>query len=87
MLVVMLLLTALGTVSPAFHHWLHADGDVHHADGCAIVLFASGVTLVATTVPSVPPQPGVCVVQRLAEEPQLTPRPHLHPPGNGPPVV
>lgn len=54
------LLLGLAAVSPALHGELcdHAHGEVSHADddapGCAVVLFAGGVTL-STPPPDLPP--------------------------------
>ncbi len=48
--VALLLLLTVSAASPALHHWLHTDGVTDAADNCAVVLFASGITLAATTV-------------------------------------
>lgn len=48
--VALLLLLTVSAASPALHHWLHTDGANDAADNCAVVLFASGITLAATAV-------------------------------------
>ncbi|MEO7600556.1 MAG: hypothetical protein ABIV50_16610 [Opitutus sp.] len=40
----------VAAASPALHHWLHADGATDAKDNCAIVLFATGVTLACAAV-------------------------------------
>jgi hypothetical protein len=47
----LVLLLGASTASPGLHHLLHGDG--HHevaGDNCAVVLFASGITLAASAV-------------------------------------
>lgn len=48
--VAVLLLLSASAASPVVHHWLHADGGTDNSDNCAVVLFASGVTLAAAAV-------------------------------------
>lgn len=45
--VALLLLLSATAAAPALHHWLHADGGDNAGDNCAVVLFASGLTLAA----------------------------------------
>jgi hypothetical protein len=85
--VALVLMLSVFAASPALHHWLHGDGSADAGDSCAVVLFASGVTLAA----------GVALV---AAEPQVwreayarpigavfvaSPR-HLRHPERGPPI-
>lgn len=42
--------------APRLHEWLHGAGGDHGADRCAVVLFASGVTLVSGAIPVAPPR-------------------------------
>jgi hypothetical protein len=38
------------TAAPRLHEWLHASTTDHAGDGCAVVLFATGVTLASAAV-------------------------------------
>ncbi len=81
-----LLLAALA-VSPALHHWLHNDTVDDDDDGCAVVLFANGVSLALDQVAITPP---AAVWQRAALpaaiEIFLVPARYLRQPERGPPV-
>lgn len=46
----LLLLLAVSAASPSLHHWLHGDGSDDASDNCAVVLFATGVTLAAAAL-------------------------------------
>lgn len=80
-----LALTVLAA-SPSLHAWLHHD-ETPQADNCAVVLFASGVTLAVGAAVVLAPK----VLWRelapvtVAELHLATPR-HLRPPLCGPPV-
>lgn len=50
----LLLLLTLSAVSPLLHAWLHADADHEPNHQCAVVLFASGVTLAPATALTAP---------------------------------
>ena len=43
----LVLLLGASTMVPALHHWWHADHSHASEDHCAVVLFASGITLAA----------------------------------------
>lgn len=78
---------AVLSASPALHHWLHGDQDAGAGhDGCAVVLFANGVTEAAAV--AVLAIAALC----LLGEPVLAPaalvlrEPRFQlPPGCGPP--
>ena len=80
-----LALTVLA-VSPSLHAWLHGEKQLDTDDGCAVVLFAQGVTAGLAAIVAV-----VGALRVLAEE---LPKPHQllleaprfqFPPGCGPP--
>jgi hypothetical protein len=48
--VALVLMLATATVTPAFHDWLHVEGDHETNHQCAVVLFASGVALAAGAI-------------------------------------
>jgi hypothetical protein len=48
--IAVLLLLSVSAASPVVHHWLHADTGADSSDNCAVVLFASGVTLAAAAI-------------------------------------
>ncbi len=81
---------ALGlfAVSPSLHEQLHHHADSPQADGCAIVLFAGGVSL-PLDVTAEPPrssewreQPSVAAREVFVDSPR-----YLHRPERGPPVA
>ena len=84
------LVFALGlfAVSPSLHERLHHDTDQVADDGCAIVLFASGVS-VPLAVTAVPPAPVVWCEQLQLSPTEIilsSPR-YLLPPELGPPIA
>jgi hypothetical protein len=49
--IALVLLLGTATASPALHHWMHGDGcDETASHSCAVVLFASGVTLMTAAI-------------------------------------
>lgn len=85
--VALLLLLTLSSASPAFHQWLHADGATDATDNCAIVLFASGVTLAsAALLVCASPQVWAAVAHREVEELFLTTERYRLRPERGPPL-
>ncbi len=85
--VVLTLLLTAAAASPALHLWLHGDTVPDASDSCAVVLFASGVTL-ATAAVAVAALPLVWRVVRVwnAEEILLASPRYLRQPERGPPV-
>lgn len=85
--VALLLLLSVLAASPVLHRALHADAD-HDSHECAVVLFASGVTLAlgvfAIAAPAVVWRVEPAAV--LAELFLASPR-YLRQPERGPPVV
>lgn len=84
----LLLLLTVAAASPALHHWLHAHGAEGPSDNCAVVLFASGVTLAATAIAVAAPrpawreQPRAAVVELFLSAPR-----YLRQPERGPPAA
>jgi hypothetical protein len=81
------LLLAILAASPALHAWIHADSHAE-SDDCAVVLFASGVTLAATAIAiSLPPREWA-VVQPVEARDFFPAAPrYLRQPERGPPAV
>jgi hypothetical protein len=84
---VLVLMLAVLAVSPSLHAWLHGEKTLDADDGCAVVLFAQGITpaigaalLVAAALRRLP--------GRLAEPfaPWFAAPAHQLPPGCGPPA-
>ncbi|MEO6004039.1 MAG: hypothetical protein ABIZ04_14115 [Opitutus sp.] len=48
--IALLLLISASAASPALHQWLHADSGFDASDNCAVVLFASGVTIASALI-------------------------------------
>ena len=48
--IAVVLILSASTVSPTLHDWLHAGSSHDASDQCAVVLFASGVTLAAAAI-------------------------------------
>jgi hypothetical protein len=83
----LVLALAVLAVSPSLHAWLHGEKVLDADDGCAVVLFAQGITpalgaalLVVAALRRLP--------ERLAEPfaPSFAAPAHQLPPGCGPPV-
>lgn len=75
--------------SPAAHNWLHLDGDQNGSDdGCAVTLFAGGVSLapsgIAVPLPIAAP---VAEPDAIAAEILLVSPRYLRQPERGPPAV
>ena len=87
--VALVLMLATAKVTPALHEWLHLHGEGHHdaQHQCAVVLFATGVTLAAgalvLTAPALAWRAGVSITR--AELLLLAPR-YLRQPERGPPT-
>ena len=85
--VALLLLLSVLAASPSLHRALHADAD-HDSHECAVVLFASGVTLALGTFVVAAPaavwrvQPAVVLSELLLASPR-----YLRQPERGPPVA
>jgi len=73
--------------SPQAHHWLHVDNAIGADDGCAVVLFANGVSLPLGPLHVLPPReasaPAAAAV--AAEVLLVSPR-YLRQPERGPPA-
>lgn len=82
----LVLLLATLAANPELHHWLH-DNAANENDGCAVMLFANGVSApvdpVAITAPDLAWQPGS---PRPVSEIFLVPARYLRQPERGPPV-
>lgn len=82
----LVLALALLAASPELHERLHAAGGLVGDDHCAVVLFASGVSLATSAVTVLPPvsewqaQPAVVAVEIFLSAPR-----YLHQPERGPP--
>ena len=85
--VAVLLLLSASAASPVVHHWLHADVSTDSSDNCAVVLFASGVTLAAAVVAITRPSLRWVElrVQAIAVLLVVSPR-YLRQPERGPPA-
>jgi hypothetical protein len=85
--IALVLLLSVLAVSPELHHFFHGDHDDGHEDGCAVVLFAHGVsTTVDTAILASTPVERRELVRLPAAEILLTSSRYLHPPERGPPV-
>ncbi|MEO6873933.1 MAG: hypothetical protein ABI222_03840 [Opitutaceae bacterium] len=81
-----LLLSVLAS-SPDLHRAFHHDGDSGHEDGCAVVLFAHGVsTTINTAILAATPTEWLTLSRPASIEIFLTSSRYLHPPERGPPV-
>jgi hypothetical protein len=84
----LVLALAVFTVSPELHDALHEGNSPAATEGCAIDLFASGVSVPLGTVTSLPPLPAWQEsVVWAAEEILLTPPRFLRRPERGPPSL
>jgi hypothetical protein len=76
-------------VSPAAHGLLHDDGHEHAVsdDACAVVMFASGVSLPVAPIAVIPPTAVACAISPVtaAEVFLISPR-YLRQPERGPPL-
>ncbi|HVS53637.1 MAG TPA: hypothetical protein VHD62_14880 [Opitutaceae bacterium] len=73
--------------SPAAHDWLHAKDGAHGDDHCAVVLFASGVSLPLGAIAALPPTATIrAAAVPAAEEIYLASPRYLRQPERGPPV-
>ena len=83
------LIFALGlfAVSPSLHHQLHDGVDTAADDGCAVMLFASGVSVPVAVVAPLPPVTDWCGNLRVAAAEIILDSPrYLLRPERGPPV-
>ena len=85
--VALVLLLSLLAANPALHHAIHGDHETGHADDCAVVLFAQGVTSPCDTavLAATPAEWSVVARPAAAEVFVASPR-YLHVPGRGPPL-
>lgn len=83
----LVLALAIFAASPELHHWLHSDASTASDDGCAVALFAGGVSVPLGAIAVVPPAAEwretlhAPVVEILL----VTPR-YLRQPERGPPL-
>ena len=78
----------LAAASPRVHAELHADHAVPHADGCAVVMFTSGVTAaVAAVLVAVPRLFGRELSRVTVREIFVTEPCYLRQPERGPPAI
>lgn len=86
----MVLALTIFAASPVAHDWLHADDDhaaAHVADGCAVVLFAAGVSLplapITAPLPGEAPHLGApaTAVEVFLVSPRYLRQPERGPPG------
>ena len=83
----LVLALAVFAASPELHSWLHSDDGVAGDDGCAVVLFANGVSAPLGVIAVVPPSATWQEQPRaIAEEICLASPRYLHQPERGPPV-
>ena len=81
-----LLLSVLAS-NPELHRFIHGDTDTGHEDGCAVVLFAHGVsTPFDTAVLAATPAAWATLSRPETAEIFLTSPRYLHQPERGPPV-
>jgi len=85
--VALMLLLTVAAASPALHQWLHGESAPDASDNCAVVLFASGVTLAAAVIAVAAPRIAWSEVRAhaVAEIFLVSPR-YLRQPERGPPV-
>ncbi|HTO02900.1 MAG TPA: hypothetical protein VL069_04320 [Opitutus sp.] len=87
--VALVLLLGAARVTPALHEWLHLHGEGHHEaqHQCAVVLFATGVTLAAGALILAAPTPAWRAYVPVAAADVLLPAPrYLRQPERGPPT-
>ena len=85
--VALFLLLTVSAASPSLHHWLHCEGTPDASDNCAVVLFATGVTLACGAVLVSGASQGWTALKRavVAEIFLVAPR-YVLQPERGPPV-
>jgi hypothetical protein len=84
----LVLALAIFAVSPDLHHALHDASNQAATDGCAIELFASGISVPLGTVVALPPSGAWQeFVPGWAEELRLAPPRYLRQPERGPPSL
>lgn len=82
-----LVLSVLGS-SPELHRLIHGGADAGHEDGCAIMLFAHGVSAPSdTAVPDATPETWVALsrpetIEIFLTSPRYRLQPERGPPGN-----
>jgi len=85
-----LLVFGLGlfAASPILHQQLHHNADSSADDGCAIVLFASGVSVPLGAIAIIPPSAQWCESSHATAEQIFLASPrYLRQPERGPPVL
>ena len=84
------LVFALGVfaASPVLHDWLHVQHSTPVDDGCAVVLFATGVSVPLGAIAIAPPAAEWCEFTRpVSREIFLASPRYLRQPERGPPVL
>ena len=85
--VALVLLLSVLASNPELHRFIHGDTDAGHEDGCAVVLFAHGVSApFDTAVLAVTPATWAILGRPETTEIFLTSPRYLHQPERGPPV-
>ena len=85
--IALVLLLSVLAVNPELHRFIHGDADAGHEDGCAVVLFAHGVsTPFDSAVLAVTPAQWIALSRPESVEIFLTSPRYLHQPERGPPV-
>ena len=78
---------AIFAASPRLHDWLHSQAGLVGSDGCAVVLFASGVSMPLGAIVALPPALAWHdTPAAIAEEIFVTSPRYLRQPERGPPV-
>ena len=85
--IALVLLLSVLTSNPELHRFIHGDSEAGHEDGCAVVLFAHGVSAPFDTAVLAATAAAWATLSRpeTAEIFLTSPR-YLHQPERGPPV-
>jgi hypothetical protein len=85
--IALVLLLSVLAVNPELHRFIHGDADTDHEDGCAVVLFAHGVsTPFDSAVLAATPVEWIARSRPESVEIFLTSPRYLHQPERGPPA-
>lgn len=85
--IALVLLLSVLTANPELHRFIHGDGEAGHEDGCAVVLFAHGVSApFDSAVLAATPAAWASLSRPETAEIFLTSPRYLHQPERGPPV-
>ena len=85
--IALVLLLSVLAANPELHRCIHGDADAGHEDGCAVVLFAHGVSApFDTAVLAATPAEWTVLSRPETVEIFLTSPRYLHQPERGPPV-